>query len=120
MGSEKGKKRPIIGGGFKVHINEAEAAAAMGQFRELKLRRQIMDAAKKHTEEIDLLRKELDRRRRATLPEQSTPHLYTPVWLSYIFVIFIFSSWGVNLRGPEGDLSLLHIVGSTRSLSVQK
>ena len=51
--SEKGKKRPIIGGGFKVHINEAEAGAAMSQFRELKLRRQIMDAAKKHTDEID-------------------------------------------------------------------
>jgi hypothetical protein len=66
--SEKGKKRPIIGGGFKVHINEAEAGAAMSQFRELKLRRQIMDAAKKHTDEIDLLRKELDRLRQRTFP----------------------------------------------------
>merc|ERR1712078_224012 len=28
--SEKGKKRPIIGGGFRVQINEAEAASASG------------------------------------------------------------------------------------------
>jgi hypothetical protein len=78
MMSEKGKKRQIIGGGFKVHINEAEAGAAMSQFRELKLRRQIMDAAKKHTEEIDLLRKELDRLRQRTFPSFVRLHERAP------------------------------------------
>jgi len=78
MMSEKGKKRPIIGGGFKVHINEAEAGAAMSQFRELKLRRQIMDAAKKHTDEIDLLRKELDRLRQRTFPSFVRLHERAP------------------------------------------
>jgi hypothetical protein len=66
--SEKGKKRPIVGGGMKIVHNEGEVAQAMGQFRELRMRRQIMDAAKKHTEEIDLLRKELDRLRQRTFP----------------------------------------------------
>jgi len=68
MMTEKGQKRKIIGGGGKIHESEAEVAAAQGQFKELRLRRQIMDAAKKHTDEIDLLRKELDRLRQKTFP----------------------------------------------------
>jgi hypothetical protein len=68
MMTEKGQKRKIIGGGGKIHENEAEMQAAASQFKELRLRRQIMDAAKKHTDEIDLLRKELDRLRQKTFP----------------------------------------------------
>jgi len=66
--SEKGRKKKVIGGGGKIAENEAEARSAMGTFRELKMRRAIMDAAKKHTEEIDVLRKELDRLRQKTFP----------------------------------------------------
>lgn len=78
MMAEKGEKRKIIGGGGKIHENEAEVTAAMGQFKELKLRRQIMDAAKKHTDEIDLLRKELDRLRQKTFPSFVRLHERTP------------------------------------------
>jgi hypothetical protein len=41
---------------------------AQTNFREVKTRQTLMDAAKKHTEEIDLLRKELDRLRQKTFP----------------------------------------------------
>jgi hypothetical protein len=64
----QGQKPRIIGGGGKIEENEGAVRMAQTNFREVKTRQTLMDAAKKHTEEIDLLRKELDRLRQKTFP----------------------------------------------------
>merc|ERR1740130_2646649 len=64
----QGQKPRIIGGGGRIEENEGAVRLAQTSFREVKTRQTLMDAAKKHTEEIDLLRKELDRLRQKTFP----------------------------------------------------
>jgi len=66
--TKSGQKRPIIGGGGKVEVSEAEAKAAANAFSETKARRALLDAARAHTSEIDRLRRELDRLRQKTFP----------------------------------------------------
>lgn len=58
----------MTGVGGAIEENEAEVRAATTRFRDLKLRRNMMEAAKRHTDEIDLLRQELDRLRQKTFP----------------------------------------------------
>lgn len=67
-GTVDGGKPRIVGGGGRIEENEATVRAAQTGFREVKTRQQLMDAAKRHTEEIDVLRKELDRLRQKTFP----------------------------------------------------
>jgi len=64
----QGQKPRIIGGGGRIEENEGAVRLAQTSFREVKTRQTLMDAAKKHTDEIDLLRKELDRLRQKTFP----------------------------------------------------
>jgi len=64
----EGQKPRIIGGGGKIEENEGAVRLAQANFREVKTRQTLMDVAKKHTEEIELLRKELDRLRQKTFP----------------------------------------------------
>lgn len=68
IGNKEGEKPRIIGGGGRIEENEGTIRAAQTSFREVRARQSLMDAAKKHTEEIDLLRKELDRLRQKTFP----------------------------------------------------
>merc|ERR1711998_296966 len=63
---KEGQKPRIIGGGGRIEENEGAVRLAQTNFREVKTRQSLMDAAKRHTEEIDLLRKELDRLRQKT------------------------------------------------------
>merc|ERR1719498_1073166 len=63
-----GEKKKVIGGGGRIEENEAEMRSAQTQFREARGRRALLDTAKRHTDEIDLLRKELDRLRQKTFP----------------------------------------------------
>jgi hypothetical protein len=63
-----GQKPRVIGGGGRIEENEGAVRMAATNFREVKTRQTLMDAAKKHTEEIDMLRKELDRLRQKTFP----------------------------------------------------
>mmetsp|Transcript_38744 Transcript_38744/g.91098 ORF Transcript_38744/g.91098 Transcript_38744/m.91098 type:complete len:1764 (-) Transcript_38744:52-5343(-) len=65
---KEGEKPRIIGGGGQIEENEGEIRAAQAQFREVKIRTGLMDVVKRHTEEIELLRKELDRLRQKTFP----------------------------------------------------
>mmetsp|Transcript_5773 Transcript_5773/g.13698 ORF Transcript_5773/g.13698 Transcript_5773/m.13698 type:complete len:1748 (+) Transcript_5773:106-5349(+) len=65
---KEGEKPRVIGGGGQIEENETEIRAAQGQFREVKIRTGLMDVVKRHTEEIELLRKELDRLRQKTFP----------------------------------------------------
>lgn len=67
-GLKDGEKPRVIGGGGKIEENEATIRAAQTGFRDIKVRQTLMDTAKKHTEEIDILRKELDRLRQKTFP----------------------------------------------------
>merc|ERR1712113_1044440 len=67
-GGKEGEKPRIIGGGGRIEENEGAIRAAQTNFREVRARQCLMDSAKKHTEEIDLLRKELDRLRQKTFP----------------------------------------------------
>jgi len=63
-----GGAQPKTGGGGRVEENEGAAKAAQAAFREVRGRQKLMEAAKKHTEEIELLHKELDRLRQRTFP----------------------------------------------------
>mmetsp|Transcript_129464 Transcript_129464/g.224872 ORF Transcript_129464/g.224872 Transcript_129464/m.224872 type:complete len:1745 (+) Transcript_129464:81-5315(+) len=67
-GQKEGQKPRVIGGGGRIEENEGAIRLAQTSFREVKTRQSLMDAAKRHTEEIDLLRKELDRLRQKTFP----------------------------------------------------
>merc|ERR1719203_739729 len=67
-GAKDGEKPRVIGGGGRIEENETAIRAAQTGFREVKVRQSLMDAAKKHTDEIDVLRKELDRLRQKTFP----------------------------------------------------
>jgi len=67
-GKQRGEKPRITGGGGKIEENDGETKAAQSNFREVRTRQFLMDTAKKHTEEIDVLRKELDRLRQKTFP----------------------------------------------------
>merc|ERR1712060_128382 len=67
-GAKEGEKPRVIGGGGRIEENEGVIRAAQTNFREVKARQSLMEAAKRHTEEIDLLRKELDRLRQKTFP----------------------------------------------------
>jgi WD40 repeat protein len=67
-GGETGQKPRIVGGGGRIEENEAVIRTAQTTFREVKGRQGLMDAARKHTEEIEVLRKELDRLRQKTFP----------------------------------------------------
>jgi len=66
--AQEGEKPRIIGGGGRIEENEATIRAAQTGFREVKTKQKLMDAAKRHTEEIELLTKELDRLRQKTFP----------------------------------------------------
>merc|ERR1712060_771942 len=66
--ASEGQKPRIVGGGGRIEENESVIRLAQTSFREVKTRQTLMDAAKRHTEEIDLLRKELDRLRQKTFP----------------------------------------------------
>lgn len=68
QGRDKGEKAKIIGGGGRIVENEAMVRSAQQGFRDIRSRQRLMDAAKRHTEEIDLLTKELDRLRQKTFP----------------------------------------------------
>merc|ERR1712203_937439 len=61
-------RAPQGGGGSGGGEKEGEIRTAQSNFKEVKIRQSLMEAAKKHTEEIDLLRKELDRLRQKTFP----------------------------------------------------
>jgi len=67
-GPNDGERPKIIGGGGRIEENPAQVQAAQQGFREIKGRHVLLDTAKRHTEEIDLLRKELDRLRQKTFP----------------------------------------------------
>lgn len=67
-GGKEGQKPRIVGGGGRIEENEGVIRQAQVGFREVKTRQALMDAARRHTEEIDLLRKELDRLRQKTFP----------------------------------------------------
>merc|ERR1712113_841137 len=67
-GAKEGEKPRIIGGGGRIEENEGVIRAAQSNFKEVKSRQVLMETAKRHTEEIDLLRKELDRLRQKTFP----------------------------------------------------
>lgn len=67
-GAKDGEKPRIVGGGGRIEENEAVIRAAQAGFKEVRTRQALMDAAKKHTEEIDLLNRELDRLRQRTFP----------------------------------------------------
>lgn len=67
-GGKAGEKHRIIGGGGRIEENEAEIRGAQTSFRECRSRRALLDTAKRHTEEIDVLRKELERLRQKTFP----------------------------------------------------
>lgn len=56
------------GGGGRVEEDEGPAKAARTAFKELRSRQRLMEAAKKNTEEIEILHKELDRLRQRTFP----------------------------------------------------
>eukprot|EP00913_Durusdinium_trenchii_P036057 g33739.t1 len=56
------------GGGGRVEADEGAAKAARTAFKELRSRQRLMEAAKKNTEEIEILHKELDRLRQRTFP----------------------------------------------------
>jgi len=56
------------GGGGRVEEDEGAAKAARAAFKELRSRQRLMEAAKKNTEEIEILHKELDRLRQRTFP----------------------------------------------------
>merc|ERR1712066_265481 len=65
---KEGEKPRIIGGGGRIEENDGVIRAAQTNFREVRVRQSLVDAAKKHTEEIELLRKELERLRQRTFP----------------------------------------------------
>jgi len=67
-GAREGERPRICGGGGRIEENEGAIRQAQQGFKEVKTRQSLMDAAKKHTEEIDLLRRELDRLRQRTFP----------------------------------------------------
>mmetsp|Transcript_66282 Transcript_66282/g.215662 ORF Transcript_66282/g.215662 Transcript_66282/m.215662 type:complete len:1692 (-) Transcript_66282:108-5183(-) len=67
-GPQDGEKPRIIGGGGRIEENEGQIRAAQAGFREVKTRQALMEAARKHTEEIEILTKELDRLRQKTFP----------------------------------------------------
>jgi len=56
------------GGGGRVEEDEGAAKAARAAFKELRGRQRLMESAKKNTEEIEILHKELDRLRQRTFP----------------------------------------------------
>lgn len=56
------------GGGGRVEEDEGAAKAAHAAFKELRSRQKLMEVAKKNTEEIEILHKELDRLRQRTFP----------------------------------------------------
>eukprot|EP00439_Symbiodinium_sp_Y106_P068857 s1358_g11.t1 len=56
------------GGGGRVEDHEGAAKAAHAAFKELRSRQKLMEVAKKNTEEIEILHKELDRLRQRTFP----------------------------------------------------
>ncbi|CAE8728077.1 unnamed protein product, partial [Polarella glacialis] len=66
-GESDGRPR-VTGGGGRIEENEAAIKEAQKGFREVRGRQKLMEAAKRHTEEIELLRKELDRLRQKTFP----------------------------------------------------
>jgi len=76
-GTEGGKKR-IVGGGGRIEENEGSIRQAHSAFKEVKGRQGLMTAVKKHTEEIDILRKELDRLRQKTFPSFVQQHQDRP------------------------------------------
>jgi len=78
-GGKAGEKRRVIGGGGRIEENEAEIRGAQGSFRECRSRRALLDTAKRHTEEIDILRKELERLRQKTFPSFVQLHEARPV-----------------------------------------
>lgn len=76
-GTEGGKKR-IVGGGGRIEENEGAIRQAHGAFKEVKGRQTLMTSVKKHTDEIDILRKELDRLRQKTFPSFVQQHQDKP------------------------------------------
>lgn len=76
-GTEGGKKR-IVGGGGRIEENEGAIRQAHGAFKEVKSRQALMTTVKKHTDEIDILRKELDRLRQKTFPSFVHQHQDKP------------------------------------------
>jgi hypothetical protein len=58
----------VVGGGGKIITNETDVQAATKQFNEAKQSRVLLDTAKRHTEEIEFLRKVLDVLRQRTFP----------------------------------------------------
>lgn len=67
-GAQDGDRPKIIGGGGRIVENEVAIRAAQTGFREVKTRQALMELAKKHTAELDVLTKELDRLRQKTFP----------------------------------------------------
>eukprot|EP00930_Biecheleria_cincta_P052010 TRINITY_DN3722_c0_g3_i1.p1 TRINITY_DN3722_c0_g3~~TRINITY_DN3722_c0_g3_i1.p1 ORF type:complete len:1802 (-),score=452.39 TRINITY_DN3722_c0_g3_i1:21-5426(-) len=63
-----GGDKPARGNNGRVEENEGAAKAAQAAFREVRNRRKLMETAKQHTQEIELLHKELDRLRQKTFP----------------------------------------------------
>uniref|UniRef100_A0A7S0A418 DUF4201 domain-containing protein n=1 Tax=Pyrodinium bahamense TaxID=73915 RepID=A0A7S0A418_9DINO len=67
-GSREGERPRIVGGGGRIEESEGAIRAAQSAFRETRTRQGLLDAFRKHSEEIDVLRRELDRLRQRTFP----------------------------------------------------
>jgi len=65
---KEGLKKRIINGGGRIVENEGQIRVAQANFREVRTQQNLIDTAKKHADEICLLRKELDRLRQRTFP----------------------------------------------------
>eukprot|EP00927_Polykrikos_kofoidii_P006002 TRINITY_DN12424_c0_g1_i1.p1 TRINITY_DN12424_c0_g1~~TRINITY_DN12424_c0_g1_i1.p1 ORF type:complete len:1741 (-),score=441.52 TRINITY_DN12424_c0_g1_i1:44-5266(-) len=67
-GAKEGERPRIVGGGGRIEENEGAIRSAQANFRELRTRQSLMDAVKKNTDEINVLRKEMERLRQKTFP----------------------------------------------------
>lgn len=68
-GAARDGDRPrIVGGGGRIEENEVAIREAQKGFREVRNRQRLMETAKRHTEQIEILRKELDRLQQKTFP----------------------------------------------------
>merc|ERR1719464_978582 len=78
--SKEGKRPQVVGGGGRVEENEATIRAAQSAFRETRGRQALLDHTRKLTEEIEVLRRELDRLRQRTFPTFVQLHEEKPLY----------------------------------------
>jgi len=78
--SKEGKRPQVVGGGGRVEENDATVRAAQTAFRETRGRQALVEHTRKHTEEIEVLRRELDRLRQRTFPTFVQLHEDRPLY----------------------------------------